>query len=91
MSRWVAVVAFGSGVLAGAAWPRGPVGELRVRALVVVDDQGRPVGRFATTTTGAELVVGGAAQASLVTDGDGAALNLVGERTWVRRFEEGED
>ncbi|MCA9489281.1 MAG: hypothetical protein KC621_05145 [Myxococcales bacterium] len=87
MSRWWPLAAFGAGVWSGAAWPRGPAGELRVRTLVVVDAQGREVGRFSGTPAGAELVVGGAAQASLVTDGEVAALNLVGARTLLRRLE----
>ncbi|MCB9687556.1 MAG: hypothetical protein H6738_16545 [Alphaproteobacteria bacterium] len=91
MSRWWPLAAFGAGVLSGAAWPRGPAGELRVRSLVLVDEQGREVGRFASTPAGAELVVGGAAQASLVTEGEVAALNLLGERTLLRRLEAEDD
>ncbi len=79
---------FGLGVLGGAAWPRAEPAELRVRALLLVDEQGREVGRFATTPRGAELVVGGEAQASLVTEGGAAALNLLGERTMVRALDD---
>ena len=64
------------GALLGSASPGPRV--LRVRGIELVDEEGRVVGRLAATGTGAELVLGGAVQASLVTEGDVAALNLIG-------------
>jgi hypothetical protein len=49
-----------------------------VRGIELVDEDGRVVGRLAATATGAELVLGGGAQASLVTEGEVAAVNLIG-------------
>jgi hypothetical protein len=73
------------GLFAGAAvLGEGRPDELRVRALVLVDEAGNEVGRLAATPRGAELVLGGEAQASLVTDGTVAALNLVGDEVIVR-------
>ena len=69
------------GVLGSAA--PGP-GVVRARAVELVNDRGDVVGRFAVTGAGAELVLGGAAQASLVTDRGIAALNLVGEHATAR-------
>ena len=80
---WVAMV------LGAAAAPR--PGEVRVRSLVLVDAEGHEVGRLASTPGGAELVLGGGSQASLVTDQGVAALNLVGDQTWVRRVEDPAD
>jgi hypothetical protein len=78
---WAALVGF-LGWSIGAASPRPAV--LRVRGLVLVDDAGTEVARLVPTATGAELVLGGESQASLVTDGPVAALNLVAERPLVR-------
>ena len=64
------------GALLGSAAPRS--GVLRVRGIELVDEDGRVVGRLAATATGAELVLGGQVQASLVTEGEVAALNLIG-------------
>ena len=62
-----------------AGRPADPLpGTLQVRRLELVNDRGDVVGRFATTDHGTELVLGGLAQASLVTDGEQAALNLTG-------------
>ena len=82
------------GILIGGAavrWHRAPP-VLRVSGLEVVNARGDVVGRFTPTDDGAELVVGGRAQVSVVTDGDVAAVNLVGtgavsrwlsrDRTW---------
>ncbi len=68
--------------LLGSAAPR--PGVLRARAIELVDARGDVVGRLRVTDGGAELVLGGASQASLVTDGGVAALNLVGEASTAR-------
>jgi hypothetical protein len=69
-------------VLLGMAWPRPRV--LRVSAVELVDARGDVVGRLGVRDGGAELVLGGRAQASLVTDSELAALNLSGGQRTVR-------
>ena len=66
----------------GAAAPR--PGVIRARAVELVDERGEVVGRLAVTPSGAELVLGGSAQASLVTEDGLAALNLVGDASTAR-------
>lgn len=63
------------GASIGSAAPR--PGLMRVRGIELVDEAGHVVGRLAATADGAELVLGGEVQASLVTEGDVAALNLI--------------
>ncbi len=72
-----------AGYAAGAR-SRRPPDVVQVRRLELVNDAGAVVGRLATTPTGAELVLGGRAQASLVTDGELAAANLVGREGVAR-------
>lgn len=60
---------------------------LRVQGVVLVDAQGHEVGRWVTTPRGVELVLGGESQASLVTDGEVAALNLLATTPVVRAVE----
>lgn len=111
MSRWTSgLVGAAAGWLAAWWTPRATDGDrqvVRVQRIELVDPSGTVVGRLAATAHGAELVLGGTggagSQASLVTDGAVAAMNLtgpdavarlVGERgAWVdlRTLPEGED
>lgn len=86
MARTGWIVAASIGVAMGALAMRNtaPPGTLQVERLELVDAEGNVVGRLATTASGAELVLGGQAQASLVTDGSLAAVNLVGQAATAR-------
>ena len=79
---WVAGIGVVALVVAHVV--RRPVAELRVRQLTLVNPQGEEVAWLKATPSGAELVLGGASQASLVTDGEVAAANLVGEHGVAR-------
>ena len=72
------VLLFAAGFAFGAGSSTAPE-RLRVRHLELINEVGDVVGRFASTEQGAELVVGGRAQVSLVTEGPLAAVNVVGE------------
>jgi hypothetical protein len=57
---------------------------VRTGQLELLDEAGLVVGRFGVTERGVELVLGGQAQVSLVTERSTAALNLVGDEVIVR-------
>lgn len=76
---------FGLGLV--ASWGLAAGGDpevVRTRRLELVGPDGRVVGRLAARSDGAELVLGGEAQASLVTERGLAALNLVGSEGLAR-------
>lgn len=85
MSRWTSgVVGAAAGWLAAwtTPWTTADPPVVRARRIELVDADGVVVGHLGATAHGAELVLGGTgasgSQASLVTDGAVAAVNLTG-------------
>lgn len=76
--------------LAGLSWPaKAPIPEVvRARRIEIVDEAGLAVAHLSEKNGKIELVLGGSAQVSLVTEEGTAALNLVGDRVFVRALGE---
>ena len=76
--------------IVGLSWPdEAPAPEvLQARRLDIVDEMGVSVAHLSERDGKVELVIGGSAQISLVTERGTAAVNLLGEETFVRALGE---